>query len=338
MIPVAQSTALRDQQQQQPQQPQHLQQKLRNNNNNNDNNNNNNNNNKINNDNNNGSNNSKFNTNNNGNINDNNNGNNNDNGTEKSHSPSLASSSRLQSSREIIKPTGPVIITSRLSKKHVAFCYTTCRLLGRGKIVTSDTKDTTHLVLLAGENNSLTSEAYTFKYLSALTSGLWIVTIKWVVDSAHASRFLPEEAYEAKGDPDPLNNHVDTPRRFRTSSPTERYILGDYRVYIVGTFQQSQVTREQLTTLMRRCGTEVVTTISELFYDSTRSHRVLLTDDLDELSDDDIELCNTTCVRPIHPDWVIESILSFRAVDTNNYMLGSDDEDEDDDETETVVT
>jgi len=225
----------------------------------------------------------------------------------------------------------PVIMTSRLKPKYNAVIVSVVEQLGCGKVVQNYSKEVTHLVTAADENNCVKKSSYTYKFLVALTAGNWIVTAKWVLDSAQSKRFISEEAYEVRGDPE--HDLTQIPRKYRTASITERSIFHGIHMYLVGTFHQSQVNKEQLATLIEQCGGEVITQPAQAKISNERQlQTIIVTDDPSELSEKDIELCNTTSLRLIHPEWVIESIVGFRLDDPSIYLFDEQDGTEDEQE------
>jgi len=217
---------------------------------------------------------------------------------------------------EVKKDTLPVVMTSRLTKKHMQYCHMILKKLG-GRYVQQMISDVTHLLVTTDENGCLAKDTYTYKYLIALVSGLWIVDFKWMVDSVKQGKYVQPDKYEAKGDP--TSSHEQIPKQYRQAK--ESHLFNGYRVCLLGKFQQSQIGKDQLATLIGKTGGEVSFSLDEIHCSSSQIQTVLLSDDLNQLTYIEKNTILRQSLRCIHPEWVVESIINFKIQDSNPYEL-----------------
>ncbi|XP_057294212.1 breast cancer type 1 susceptibility protein homolog isoform X2 [Hydractinia symbiolongicarpus] len=226
--------------------------------------------------------------------------------------------------KESVKHQKPVIMTSRLSKKQVNACTKVCQKLG-AKIVQTYSESVTHLVVVADENNAVAKMSYTYKYLMSLVAGLWIVDFKWIMDSFQNDLFVKEEKYEVKGDP--AADHQDIPKLYRRARSKNYCLFDGYRMCLVGKFEQSQIGRDQLLSLLRKSGAEIVYSLNELKCSSSQIQTMMITDGLNQLTSRDRELLQQYPLPVIHPEWIVESIINFSIQDTSIFDLSRQKED-----------
>lgn len=83
-----------------------------------------------------------------------------------------------------------VLVSTNMHQAQITHIKETVRLLDGMELEKNVTQRTTHLVSL--------EPLRTVNFLRALIRGLWILRYDWVIDSAAAGRWLPEERYEVR--------------------------------------------------------------------------------------------------------------------------------------------
>ncbi|XP_066929331.1 titin homolog isoform X2 [Clytia hemisphaerica] len=218
------------------------------------------------------------------------------------------------------KPLKPVIMTTRISRKLLS----QCRLISQKfDIVYKNEFDheVTHLVVNTDENNSLSKSGYTFKYLMALVSGLWIVNYKWLFASFKAQKLVKEDPYEVKGDPEFLHQLIPNLWRARFHRRNAKPLFHGFRFALLGRFENSPITKAQLIALLRQSKSDVIYSPSEMDCSSSQIDTVVITDDVKALTKEERVAMYNNKPNIFHPDWIVESIINCKVQDRSGHQI-----------------
>ncbi|PIK56674.1 hypothetical protein BSL78_06396 [Apostichopus japonicus] len=95
------------------------------------------------------------------------------------------------------------LIASGLNKQKLKMVSQLCKKAGC-RFSGTFSMDTTHVIVNADDNLSCER---TLKYFQGIAAGKWVISSQWVHDSLSASRLLPQEKYEIRGDSVNGRNH-----------------------------------------------------------------------------------------------------------------------------------
>ncbi|XP_047137263.1 breast cancer type 1 susceptibility protein homolog isoform X2 [Hydra vulgaris] len=224
----------------------------------------------------------------------------------------------LTNNNNIQELKSPCIMISRLTKKQTSLCDLLCQKL-KAKINQNFSDDVTHLVIGTDENNYIFKTSYTFKYLMALVSGIWIVSFHWVIQCLKNSKFVEEDSFEVKGDPS--DGHEEIPAQYRIAATNRKNLLSGYCIWVQGTFQRSPIKKDQLVMLIKKLGAEVVFTLDEDDKYIRHIKITMVTDNLSEITTLENSLMVKYGLKPIHPEWLVQSVINFRIANENDWIV-----------------
>ncbi|GAB6026803.1 Breast cancer 1, early onset [Chamberlinius hualienensis] len=176
-------------------------------------------------------------------------------------------------------------------------------------------KVTSHVIVNTGKNRLAER---TFKYLTGISCGCWIVSFDWVVESLKAGFGLPEEDYEALGDNNDGAHGGPTKARL---NPT--LLLKDFQVLIMEPFKD--LTKDQVVSLVENCGATIITHPSRI--NGITSKQLILADK--NPNDNTVqlysELHRSYGLSTVNRDWLLDSVASYTVKPLHNYILSTID-------------
>ncbi|KAJ8024960.1 Breast cancer type 1 susceptibility protein-like [Holothuria leucospilota] len=172
---------------------------------------------------------------------------------------------------------------------------------------------TTHIIVNAGEN--LTCER-TLKYFQGIAARRWVISFQWVEDSLTASRLLPLEKYEIRGDSVNGQNHCG-PRRARLWKGPP--LLGDYNLFCLEPF--TGLNKDQLEGLLKACGGSVYQHPSRMPQEDDKENFIIAQHDVQEEKTDYQALYEKFQVKVISREWVLDSIAVYTTQPITDYLL-----------------
>uniref|UniRef100_A0A6G3MGQ1 Breast cancer type 1 susceptibility protein homolog (Trinotate prediction) n=1 Tax=Henneguya salminicola TaxID=69463 RepID=A0A6G3MGQ1_HENSL len=158
----------------------------------------------------------------------------------------------------IMDPTKFMITFSRfpsvLQKKFSEFCdffgISLCKEIN---------EKCTHLIIHTNDRCEINQNSYTFKYIFALASKIFIVSHLWVIESLKQGVLLKEDTFEVKTDQ--LWGESLTPNIARTS---KKYLFEDTCVFLLSSFDNFHLSRDQILSVLNAAKAVVKTTLNEL--------------------------------------------------------------------------
>lgn len=172
----------------------------------------------------------------------------------------------------------------------------------------------THLIVQSDEEKRTQR---TLKFLYAVASRKWIVSVGWVQQCINESRFVDEEPFEVLD-----MEGGDGPRRARICSPHTK-LFQAFEFCCVEPF--SEVTTTELRDLLERCGATIVLNPSEMM--KTRRHSIAIVQ-LNE--DEEAETQQRQAglwldhygVLTVSREWILDCIASHRLLPILNHLIG----------------
>lgn len=175
----------------------------------------------------------------------------------------------------------------------------------------------THLILPT-TNDRIAKR--TQKYLLAMLSGLWIVTLGWVEECLRRGRLVQEAPFEVAGDENYPGEEA--PRCARLSRRSrEAPLLGGYSFYLYGAFATPN--QSDLAQLIQAAGGAVVDNVRELLaLRRAKGARIIILCDPREQADFEKDAGVIQRFKPLLAStWLLDCISSFQIVDTIHYIV-----------------
>lgn len=148
------------------------------------------------------------------------------------------------------------------------------------------------------------------KLIEAIAHHCFCVSYRWIADCLKYGRIIDEEAYEVEGDDTEIHPHGG-PCRSRLIA--QRYSLFQNLCFMVKCAENSdiQMTNDRLEELIRTCGGQIITSVSQRLLDTSR---IIVLCDMLYVSErrNNYEQCRKLGIHFVSSDWVLESILEYR--------------------------
>ncbi|CAK8673362.1 unnamed protein product [Clavelina lepadiformis] len=163
----------------------------------------------------------------------------------------------------------------------------------------------------------------TLKYLQAIASKIWIVSIIWVTQSLKQRTLLPEEEFEVLGDNAELESAPSLgPKRARESKDFK--LMQGYVAYCFPQFEL--FTSEQFTELLELCGATVVKKPRDLVrFKQTKSRIIILDpDSFSSTLPNYTELSVRYKAIAVSSSWALDCIGTFSMLSLTKYPVEED--------------
>ncbi|XP_071811430.1 uncharacterized protein [Apostichopus japonicus] len=218
------------------------------------------------------------------------------------------------------------LIASGLNKQKLKMVSQLCKKAGC-RFSGTFSMDTTHVIVNADDNLSCER---TLKYFQGIAAGKWVISSQWVHDSLSASRLLPQEKYEIRGDSVNGRNHCGPMRSRLWKGPP---LLGEYNFFCLEPY--TGLSKDQLEGLLMSSGGSVYSHLSELPRDGNEKESLIIAQSGAQETDDDYNaLYQKYQIKIISREWVLDSIAIFTAQPIATYLLCDVAEDDNLDELE----
>ncbi|KAF1745093.1 hypothetical protein MXB_2145 [Myxobolus squamalis] len=180
-----------------------------------------------------------------------------------------------------------------------------CELFGVS-LTNNIEKKCTHLIMLTDDRCEINRNSYTFKYIFALASKMFIVR---VLESLKQGVLLNEDSYEVKSDR--LWGESLTPNIARTSS---KFLFDGTCVIILSNFDDFHLTKDQIVSVLTVAKATVKTSVENLgsFAHKYQNIIAVLSKDKKELDDETSKIFKKYTVKVIDNETLVESMFYYQ--------------------------